>query len=89
MMKSLCLSAFLLEKKVYGNSRNTKKKLFTYILKFTDSARHMSESLSTLVDNLSELNNFKCENQSFDNTKMTYGVINNQDIVRSRCKNCL
>ena len=49
----------------------------------------MNESLSTFFDNFSELKNCKCENKSFDNTKITYGKINNQDIVRSRCKKSL
>ena len=35
-----------IKKKVYANSKNTKKKLLTYNLKFIDSARHMNESLS-------------------------------------------
>ena len=46
----------------------------------------MNESLSTFFDNFSELKNCKWENKSFDNSKITYGKINNQDIVRSRCK---
>ena len=78
-----------IKKKVYANSKNTKKKLLTYNLRFIDSARHMNESLSTLVDNSTESKNCKCEEKSFDNIKMTYGVINNQKIVRSRCKKCL
>ena len=44
-----------IRKKVYANSKNNKKKLLTYNLRFIDSARHMNESLSTLVDNLSGL----------------------------------
>ena len=42
-----------IKKKVYANSKNTKKKLLTYNLRFIDSQRHMNELLSTLVDNLS------------------------------------
>ena len=41
-----------IKKKTYANSKNTRKKLLTYNLRFIDSARHMNESLSTLVDNL-------------------------------------
>ena len=51
-----------IRKKVYANSKNTKKKLITYNLRFIDSQRHMNESLSTLVDNSSGLNKCKCEN---------------------------
>ena len=49
-------SSIPIKKKVYANSKNTKKKLITYNLRFIDSARHMNESLSKLVDNLSEIN---------------------------------
>ena len=34
-----------------------KKKIVTYKLKFIDSCRFMQDSLSNLVDNLSEINN--------------------------------
>ena len=34
-----------------------KKKIVTYRLKFIDSCRFMRDSLSNLVDNLSEINN--------------------------------
>ena len=78
-----------IRKKVYANSKNNKKKLLTYNLRFIDSARHMNESLSTLVDNLSGLNKCKCEKPSFDNIKTTYEVINNEYMVHTRCKVCL
>ena len=57
--------------KFNANSRDTKKKLLTYNLRFIDSARHMNESLSTLADNLSGLKNRYCEKKSFDNIKIT------------------
>ena len=78
-----------IREKVYAKSKNTMKKLLTYNLRFIDSARHMNESLSILVDNLSGLNKCKCEKSSFDNIKITYGIIKNEDIVRTRCKKCL
>ena len=78
-----------IKKKTYANSKNTKKKLLTYNLRFIDSARHMNESLCTLVDNLSGLRNCYCEKKSFDNIKTTYKVINNEYIVNTRCKACL
>ena len=78
-----------IREKVYAKSKNTKKKLLTYNLRFIDSARHMNESLSNLVDNLSGLNKCKCKKPSFDNIKITYGIIKNEDIVRTRCKKCL
>ena len=78
-----------IRKKVYANSKNNKKKLLTYNLRFIDSARHMNESLSTLVDNLLGLNKCKCEKPSFDNIKTTYKVINIEYMVHTRCKVCL
>ena len=38
--------------------------MVTYNLKFIDSARHMNESLSKLVDNLSEINKCECDDES-------------------------
>ena len=42
------------------NKKNLKK-VITYNLKFIDSAKHMNSALSTLVDNLSEINKCNCE----------------------------
>ena len=66
-----------IREKVYAKFKNTKKKLLTYNLRFIDSAKHMNKSFSTLVDNLSGLNKCKCEKPSFDNIKITYGIIKN------------
>ena len=74
--------------KTYANSRNTKKKLLTYNLRFIDSARHMNESLSTLAYNLSGLKDCYSEKKSFDQVTR-YKVINNEYIVNTRCKTCL
>ena len=73
-----------IKKKVYANS--IKKKGVTYNLKFIDSARHRNESLSKLVDNLSEINKCKCDDESIKNIKVTYGKINNSKLVRTRWK---
>ena len=78
-----------IREKVYAKSKNTKQKLLIYNSRFIDSARHMNESLSTLVDNLLGLNKCKREKRSFDNIKIRYGIIKNEDIVRTRCKKCL
>ena len=75
-----------IKKKIYANSKNTKKKLLTYNVRFIDSARHMNESLSTLVYNLSGLNKCKCEKPSFDNIKITCRVINKEHLAHTRCK---
>ena len=77
-----------IKKRVYANNKNTKKKLVTYDLKFIDSTRHMNSSLSTLVDNLSEINKCNCEHESLKNIKITYRLINDKKIVRSSCKTC-
>ena len=76
-------------KKIYANSNNTQKKLLTYNLRFIDSARHMNESLSALVDNLSGLNKCKCEKPSFDNIKATYEQIKSEYMVYTRCEGSL
>ena len=78
-----------IKKKTYANSKNTKKKLLTNNLRFIDSAKHMNESLSVLVDNLSGIDECKCEKTSFENRKTTYKKINNEYIVNTRCKACL
>ena len=78
-----------IKKKTYVNPKNTKKKLLTYNLRFIDSARHMNESLSALVDNLSGLSKCKCEKPPFQNIKTTCKEINNEYIVNTKCKACL
>ena len=78
-----------IKKKTYANSKNTKKKLLTYNLRFIDSARQMNESLSALADNLWGLNKCRCEKPSFENIKTTYKEIINEYIVNTRCKACL
>ena len=82
----ICLFQSLLEKKVYANTKNTKKKYVTYNLKFIDSARHMNASLSNLVDILSEINKRNCDSESLKNIKVTYRLINNKKIVRTTPK---
>ena len=76
------------KKKVYANTKNTKKTYITYNLKFIDSTRHMNASLSNLVDNLSEINKCNCDSESLKNIKVTYRLINNKKIVRTTCKTC-
>ena len=44
-------------------------KEITYKLKFIDSYRFMSSSLSSLIDNLSEINNKKLEDEFIDNIR--------------------
>ena len=51
-------------KKEHDNGKTT-----TYKLKFIDSYRFMQDSLSNLVDNLSEINNKKPKNKFIDNMR--------------------
>ena len=46
-----------------------KVKTVTYRLKFIDSYRFMQDSLSNLVDNLSEINNKELKNKITDNMR--------------------
>ena len=57
-------------KKVLDNDNdNDKDKTVTYKLKFIDSYRFMQDSLSNLVDNLSEINNKKPKNKFMDSMR--------------------
>ena len=50
------------KKEIKQNDKNEEKnKVINYNLRFIDSARHMNRALSTLVDNLSEINNCNCK----------------------------
>ena len=62
--------------------------MVTYNLKFIDSARHMNESLSKLVDNSSEINKCECDDESLKNIKVTRGMSNGKRMVRTRCYIC-
>ena len=73
---------------IYSNTSSSKKKYVTYNLKFIDSARHMNDSLERLVDNLSEINKCKCDDESLKNIKVTYVKSNNGKIISTTCKTC-
>ena len=55
------ITFFVPIKKEHGNGKTT-----TYKLKFIDSYRFMQDSLSNLVDNLSEINNKEPKNKFMD-----------------------
>ena len=59
------------EQNEQSKPKKTKKKVITYNLKFMDTARHMNKALSTLVNNLSEINTCKCEEKSNKNIKIS------------------
>ena len=52
-----------------SDNDNDKSTTVTYRLKFIDSCRFMQDSLSNLVDNLSEVNNKKLKNKFTDNMR--------------------
>ena len=72
------------KKEAYNN------KIITYKLKFIDSYRFMSESLSSLVDNLSETNKKECKScMERNNTESECKFIkfkNNR--LNYKCKKC-
>ena len=50
-----------IRKEIKEEQKEQKKKVITYNLKFIDSAKHVNSALSTLVNNLSEINKCKCK----------------------------
>ena len=65
-------------------------KTIVYKLKFIDSNRFMSTSLSSLVDNLSEVNNKDCKNVRNEKKNRSgcefIGLKNNR--LKYKCKEC-
>ena len=70
------------------NKKNQRKKVITYNLKFIDSDKYMSKVLSTLVDNLSEINKSHCEEEEDKviKTKIIKGT--GKTIIHATCKTC-
>ena len=62
------------------------KKTTTYKLKFIDSFRFMSTSLSSLVDNLSEIYSKKCKDENCKSEYYFIGLKINR--LRYKCKEC-
>ena len=65
-----CMSFSIPIKKEIKESNNKNNKIITYNLKFLDTAGDNNRALSTLVDNLSEINICKCEENSDKNMKI-------------------
>ena len=63
---------------------NVDGELFTCKLKFIDSKRLMSASLSNHTDNLSEIYSCKCEDQK---NQRIHLKVNNKNLI-SKCKTC-
>ena len=68
--------------------KKQKKKVITYNLKFIDSKKHMDNALSTLVNNLSEINKCKCEEDEDKHIKIKTKKVNSKERVITRCKTC-
>ena len=69
------------------NKKNLKK-VITYNLKFIDSAKHMNSALSTLVDNLSEINKCNCKERKYKDIKTKILKGTGKTIIRTTCKTC-
>ena len=68
--------------------KKQKKKVITYNLKFIDSKKHMESALATLVNNLSEINKCKCEEDEDKHIKIKTKKVNSKERVITRCKAC-
>ena len=75
-------------KKNIKETNNKKNKIITYNLKFMDTARNNNRALSTLVDNLSEINICKCEENSNKNIKIKIKVEHGNKIIYTICISC-
>ena len=71
------------------NKKNLKK-VIIYNLKFIDSAKHMNSALSTLVDNLSEINKCDCEEIEDKDIKIKIKIQKStgKTIMHTTCKTC-
>ena len=62
--------------------------MITYNLRFIDSAKHMNSALSTLVDNLSEINKYNCKEKEDKDIKTKIIKDIGKAIIRKTCKTC-
>ena len=75
-------------KKEIKQQKEQKKKVITYNLKFIDTAKHMNSALSTLVNNLSEINKCNCEEDKDKRIKIKIKKVNSKEKVITKCKTC-
>ena len=75
-------------KKKIKEQKEQKKKVITYNLKFIDSAKHMNSALSTLVNNLSEINKCNCEEKEDKDIKTRLIKSAGKTIIYTTCKTC-
>ena len=64
--------------------------MILYNLKFIDSAKHMNSALSTLVDNLSEINKCNCEEMEDKDIKIKIKIKKStgKTIIHAICNTC-
>ena len=70
------------------DQKEPKKNVITYNLKFIDSAEHMSSAVSTLVDNLPEVNKCNCEEKEDKDIKTKIIRGTHKTIICATCKTC-
>ena len=75
-------------KKEIKEQKEQKKKVITYNLKFIDTAKHMNSVLSTLLNNLSEINKCNCEEDKDKRIKIKIKKVNSKERVITSCKTC-
>ena len=63
--------------------------MITSNTKFVDRVKHMSSALSTLVDNLSEVNKCNCEEKEDKDIKTKIIRGTGKTIIRATCKTCI
>ena len=68
--------------------KEKKKKVITYNLKFIDTAKHMNSALSTLVNDLSEVNKCNCEEDKDKCIKIKIEKVNSKERIVTSCKTC-
>ena len=77
-----------IRKEIKEEQKEQKKKVITYNLKFIDSAKHVNSALSTLVNNLSEINKCKCKEDKDKRIKIKIKKVNSKEKVITKCKTC-
>ena len=77
-----------IRKEIKEEQKEQKKKVITYNLKFIDSAKHVNSALSTLVNNLPEINECKCKEDKDKRIKIKIKKVNSKERVITSCKTC-
>ena len=75
-------------KKEIKEQKQQKKNVIAYNIKFIDSTKHMNSALSTLVNNLSEINKCNCEEKEDKDIKIKIIKSTDKTIIHKTCKRC-